>query len=254
MFDFYGVLASFLLIHLLCDFYLQPDSWIAAKKASTYRAWHLYAHALLHGIGLIIPAVIIGLSWSSIACMVIIVSTSHFVIDWWKVSVNDSDRFAFFALDQVLHIAVLVAIAFHMTEAVTLDTVMKHKQFPQVIMVVTGYLFILKPTSIVIGSILKKYTVTVDEDNTQSTFKGLIAGGELIGYLERTLILTFALVGSYAAVGFVLAAKSIFRFGELNKEAGRSMTEYVLIGSLLSVVITTIVGAFISLGLDVKLK
>ena len=105
-----------------------------------------------------------------------------------------------------------------------------------------------------IGSILKKYTVTVDEDNTQSTFKGLIAGGELIGYLERTLILTFALVGSYAAVGFVLAAKSIFRFGELNKEAGRSMTEYVLIGSLLSVVITTIVGAFISLGLDVKLK
>ena len=81
MFDFYGVLASFLLIHLLCDFYLQPDSWIAAKKASTYRAWQLYAHALLHGIGLIIPAVIIGLSWSSVACMVIIVSTSHFVID-----------------------------------------------------------------------------------------------------------------------------------------------------------------------------
>ena len=76
MFDFYGVLASFLLIHLLCDFYLQPDSWIAAKKASTYRAWQLYAHALLRGIGLIIPAVIIGLSWSSIACMVIIVSTT----------------------------------------------------------------------------------------------------------------------------------------------------------------------------------
>ena len=95
MFDFYGVLASFLLIHLLCDFYLQPDSWIAAKKARTYRAWQLYAHALLHGIGLIIPAVIIGLSWSSVACMVLIVSTSHFVIDWWKVSVNDSDRFAY---------------------------------------------------------------------------------------------------------------------------------------------------------------
>lgn len=77
---------------------------------------------------------------------------------------------------------------------------------------------------------------------------GLVAGGELIGYLERLLILTFTLVGSYAAVGFVLAAKSIFRFGELNQSANRGMTEYVLIGSLLSVVITTLIGALVSLG------
>jgi hypothetical protein len=61
-------------------------------------------------------------------------------------------------------------------------------------------------------------------------------------------------VGSYEAVGFVLAAKSIFRFGELNKTNDRSMTEYVLIGSLVSVVITTLVGTLLSFGLEVKIK
>lgn len=76
----------------------------------------------------------------------------------------------------------------------------------------------------------------------------------MIGYLERLLILTFTLVGSYSAVGFVLAAKSIFRFGELNKSADRSMTEYVLIGSLVSVVITILIGTLVSVGLDAKIK
>ncbi len=73
-----------------------------------------------------------------------------------------------------------------------------------------------------------------------------MAAGALIGYLERILILTFTLLGSYTAVGFVLAAKSIFRFGELTRSTDRSLTEYVLIGSLLSVVITTLVGVVIT--------
>jgi len=62
------------------------------------------------------------------------------------------------------------------------------------------------------------------------------------------------LVCSYVAVGFVLAGKSIFRFGELNQSANRSMTEYVLIGSLISVVITTLIGVLVSLGVGIKFK
>ncbi|MFS1703169.1 DUF3307 domain-containing protein [Alteromonas sp. AMM-1] len=250
MFDFYSLIAAFLLIHLLCDFYLQPDTWIASKKAHGIRSWALYTHALLHGFGLLIPAAIIGLSWHSMVSMVVIVAVSHFLIDWWKVSVKEGEQFKYFAIDQLLHVAVLAAIAFHMTESATLENVVKHALFPDTIMVLAGYLFIFKPSSIVIGSILKKYTVVTGDAKTQSALKGLIDGGELIGYLERTLILTFVLADSYAAVGFVLAAKSIFRFGELNKDEGRSMTEYVLIGSLLSVVITTLTGALIKMGLS----
>jgi hypothetical protein len=252
MFDFFSVLTLFLLMHIICDFYLQPNLWVAAKKANTYRSPVLYFHSLLHGIGLLVAAIVLGIDWRSTICLVTIVVVSHCVIDLWKVTTANGDKLSYFIIDQALHVSVLVAIALHMADGVTVAAVLEHKMFFDGVMVVFGYLLILKPASIVIGSILRKYPIsTMSSDNNVS---GLVAGGELIGYLERVLILTFTLVGSYAAVGFVLAAKSIFRFGELNKSADRSMTEYVLIGSLVSVVITTLVGTLMSLGLELKIK
>lgn len=251
MLNFFEVLIPFLLIHIICDFYLQPNKWVEEKKTHTYRSSVLYLHSLLHGIALIIPALVLGIHWRSIICLVTIVAISHFIIDFWKVTTKNGDKFSYFIIDQALHVLVLAIIAFHMTGGLTIDTILQNEKFSNSIMIIFCYLLILKPTSIVIGSVLQKYSIS-DTDNIG--INGLIAGGELIGYLERVLILTFTLVGSYAAVGFVLAAKSIFRFGELNKSNDRGMTEYVLIGSLLSVVITTLVGTLIAFGLDVKIK
>lgn len=140
-----------------------------------------------------------------------------------------------------------------MADGLTVDAILKHEKFSNSVLVIFAYTLILKPTSILISIVLKKYPISALND-AESETHGLVAGGELIGYLERVLILTFTLLGTYAAVGFVLAAKSIFRFGELNKSNDRSMTEYVLIGSLVSVVTTTIIGTLMSLGLDVKIK
>ena len=251
MFDFFDVLIPFLMIHIICDFYLQPNQWVEAKKKYTYRSTELYFHSLLHGVTLLVPAIALGIDWRSTTCLVVIVAVSHFIIDLWKVRARNGGKFSYFIIDQTLHVSVLVAIAFHMVDGVTIDAVLQDEKFSDGVVVVFAYLLILKPTSIVIGSVLSKFPIS-DKDTT--SISGLIAGGELIGYLERVLILTFTLVGSYAAVGFVLAAKSIFRFGELNKSDDRSMTEYVLIGSLISVVLTTLVGTLISLGLDVEIK
>lgn len=251
MFNFFDVLIPFLMIHIICDFYLQPNQWVEAKKKYTYRSTELYFHSLLHGVTLLVPAIALGVDWRSTTCLVVIVAVSHFIIDLWKVRARNGGKFSYFIIDQTLHVSVLVAIAFHMADGVTIDAVLQNEKFSDGVVVVFAYLLILKPTSIVIGSVLSKFPIS-DKDTT--SISGLIAGGELIGYLERVLILTFTLVGSYAAVGFVLAAKSIFRFGELNKSDDRSMTEYVLIGSLISVVLTTLVGTLISLGLDVEIK
>ncbi|CDT67364.1 DUF3307 domain-containing protein [Vibrio crassostreae] len=255
MFNFFDVLIPFLMIHIICDFYLQPNQWVEAKKKYTYRSTELYFHSLLHGVALIIPAIALGIDWRSTTCLVVIIAVSHFIIDLWKVRARNGGKFSYFIIDQTLHVSVLVAIAFHMADGVTIDAVLQDEKFSDGVMVLFAYLLILKPTSIVIGSVLRKFPISdTDTDTDTTSISGLIAGGELIGYLERVLILTFTLVGSYAAVGFVLAAKSIFRFGELNKSDDRSMTEYVLIGSLISVVITTLVGTLISLGLGVKIK
>lgn len=66
--------------------------------------------------------------------------------------------------------------------------------------------------------------------------------GKWIGYFERILILTFILTGTTEGIGFLLAAKSIFRFGELSKAQEIKTTEYVLIGTLASFTIAIIIG------------
>ena len=45
----------------------------------------------------------------------------------------------------------------------------------------------------------------------------------------------------WEAIGFLLAAKSVFRFGELKDAKDRKLTEYILIGTFLSFGIAIIV-------------
>jgi len=66
--------------------------------------------------------------------------------------------------------------------------------------------------------------------------------GATIGVLERILIVVFVLTGSEAAIGFVVAAKTLARFRLLDD---RDFAEYYLLGTLGSVavaVITALVG------------
>jgi hypothetical protein len=58
--------------------------------------------------------------------------------------------------------------------------------------------------------------------------------GATIGVLERLLIVTFVLTGSSAAVGFVVAAKTLARFKQLDD---RDFAEYYLLGTLASVAV-----------------
>lgn len=58
--------------------------------------------------------------------------------------------------------------------------------------------------------------------------------GATIGVLERLLIVTFVLTGSTAAIGFVVAAKTLARFKQLDD---RDFAEYYLLGTLASVAI-----------------
>ena len=74
------------------------------------------------------------------------------------------------------------------------------------------------------------------------TVGGLPDAGKWIGFLERILILTFILTDSTEGIGFLLAAKSIFRYGDLNKARDIKTTEYVLVGTLTSFTIAILTG------------
>ncbi|OUS18429.1 hypothetical protein A9Q93_03955, partial [Nonlabens dokdonensis] len=56
------------------------------------------------------------------------------------------------------------------------------------------------------------------------------------------LIFLFIITDNFSAVGLLLTAKSVFRFGDLSKAKNMKLTEYVLIGTLLSFGIAILVG------------
>lgn len=72
---------------------------------------------------------------------------------------------------------------------------------------------------------------------------GLTDAGTWIGYIERIIILTFILIGEYSAIGFLIAAKSIFRFsGGVKDQKERKHAEYILIGTLISFSLAILLG------------
>ena len=69
-----------------------------------------------------------------------------------------------------------------------------------------------------------------------------------VGWVERFFILTLVLVGNASGIGFVLAAKSIFRFGK-----GDRFVEYVLLGTLMSFSLALAVGLGMRAGLGLSI-
>ena len=91
-----------------------------------------------------------------------------------------------------------------------------------------GFIVTSKPANILIKEIFKTFSISVPGAPNE-----LPNAGKLIGTLERWLVLTFLLIGQYEAVGFLLASKSILRYGDRDSQQPEK-TEYVLIGTMLS--------------------
>ena len=64
----------------------------------------------------------------------------------------------------------------------------------------------------------------------------------------------FIITNHFEAIGFLLAAKSIFRFGDLKEAKDRKLTEYVLIGTLLSFGIAILIGLLVEFGTRIGLN
>jgi hypothetical protein len=62
--------------------------------------------------------------------------------------------------------------------------------------------------------------------------------------MERLLAFVLVLLGQFTAIGFIIAAKSVLRYGDRTPK-----TEYVLIGTLLSFGIAFALGVGITSGI-----
>jgi len=119
-----------------------------------------------------------------------------------------------------------------------------HPAVWKVLIVTLGAVLITLPVGALIDWLLKPFQKQMNKrfrPNSLRPVSGLKEGGRIIGYLERLLIYVFILSGQFAGVGFLVAAKSIFRFGELKESENRKQAEYIIIGTFTSFLLAILV-------------
>ena len=229
-----NLLLRLLVAHLLTDFVLQPTAWVNQKKQKKHRSAKLYLHVLVTGITAYLFSGLWDNWWLPLVIMV-----THFFIDLWKL--NRPENVCYFIIDQLLHILVIIiawATLFYDLHTVWCY-VLQLLQNTKLWLIITGYILVTWPLGILIGIATDKWRIAAEVSKD-----GLQKAGVWIGFFERLLILTFILSNQFAAVGFLIAAKSILRFSD--KENTQKKTEYVLIGTLMSFAAGVIIGILIS--------
>lgn len=220
-----------LLAHLLGDFIWQPNSWVIDKENKKHKSIYLYVHILLHGL---LAAILAGeISFIPYAFLIAI---THGIIDLIKLNFQKpKTKRTWFVVDQIAHLLILIIVVLLYENKGIIDF-WQHNEFW---ILITGTLLVTKPTSIFIKTIISIWN---PESQISSKDNSLASAGNYIGILERLLVICFILTAHFEAIGFLLAAKSIFRFGDLKEAKDRKLTEYVMIGTLISFGIAIVIG------------
>jgi len=229
------IFIQLILAHLLGDFILQPNSWVAEKENKKLSSKYLYLHVLIHTVLSFIFLWNAELWW-----ITVLVGVSHFIIDAAKLNFQTiKNKKSWFFVDQALHIAVITGISFYCNEFNF--EFLKDQDFLKILM---AALFLTTPASVFIKILLSSWT-PVPETASNIQTESLSSAGKYIGILERLLVFTFIMVNHWEGVGFMVAAKSVFRFSDLAQAKQRKLTEYVLIGTLLSFGMAVLTGILI---------
>lgn len=238
------------LAHIIGDFVFQPKKWVAHKFLHKHKSKYLYLHILIHAIALLI---VLQANLKAYWLGFILIIVSHYIIDVLKLNLNkiiaiDDETIkeknkkrnrALFFIDQLAHFLVLIAITFfYFSYDIEFNSLFSSKT----IVFITAILILTNVSAIVMKVIFSKWNLDSNETNTGSldenddgtSTASLEEAGAYIGVLERLLVFLFIITNHWEGVGFLIAAKSIFRFGDLSKAKNRKLTEYVLIGTLLS--------------------
>ncbi len=218
------------LAHLIGDFLLQPNTWVLHKEERKIGSKLLYVHVLLH------LAVTMLLLWDINYWKIgLTIMGSHYLIDLMKLYANPlfKNKNIPFFIDQVLHVIVLYCCAYYMNLwEHTLDLFQQLNW-----QLLTAVVFVSFPTAIIMGKLLENMSDQLEMDH-----KSLPNAGKYIGIIERLFVLTFIILDHWEAIGLLIAAKSVFRFNDLKESNSRKLTEYILIGTLMSFGIAILAG------------
>lgn len=228
---FWPAFLPLLTAHLLADFVIQTDEDVASKHRIGVLLKHILIVTALSYLLLGIPG-----AWLP----AVVIFASHLAIDYTKIRIGRDDLTAF-SVDQLAHILVIAALAAApaLDGASTLWATYFGESFYIVLAFLSGVIVAISGGAIVVGKAVDPFLLqmrAMDEVRTEPIIPryGFEQGGRRIGQLERALILLFVLANQLSAVGFLIAAKSILRIGEVKDRSHRMEAEYIIIGTLIS--------------------
>ncbi|HEX2606420.1 MAG TPA: DUF3307 domain-containing protein [Flavisolibacter sp.] len=218
--------------HLTTDFILQPRRWVEHRNQRHFGSVYLYVHGLITAA---LAYFLIGWSHWIVALIILI---THTLIDGWKS--YRKETLGYFLLDQLFHILILLGCwAFLYTEKGAVISYWKSfSNNPAVWMIATAWIVLTLPAGILIGKLTQKWREQLPDA------EGLNDAGKWIGIMERSLIFFLVLLGKWEAIGLLIAAKGLLRFNESNRPEIK--TEYLLIGTLISLSMAILSGFIVS--------
>lgn len=217
--------------HLVGDFLVQTDRSIQMKN----NFWALSKHGLLIAF---LSYLVLGIipAWEITLGILI----SHVLLDAWKTHTKRGSALSRFLIDQGAHI--LIIYLFSAAANVRYGGVggvwerLFGWKYLVVLTFAAGAIISVYVLSFIVELVLDSLNLK-EKSGEEVDLQG---GGRMIGYLERSLIFLFILIEYPAGIGFLVAAKSIFRFGELTAPDKRRQAEYIIIGTLLSILLGTV--------------
>ena len=223
--------------HFLADFTLQPNrlAELKSKKIS---------YVLLHG--LIHAAVMAGVGFSCVDAQAfvtpfLIIALSHVAVDILRQIIdrrfpNGNVLFWSFVTDQAVHISIIIAVSVHfglreyvtptLTRAIETDGIRQYIVF--LIMLITVW----DPAAVFVSKMFAWLDFLEGNSPSNDT-----KTGRIIGKLERLIIVVLVMSNQLSGIGFVLTAKSVARFKQLENQ---DFAEKYLVGTLASVAIAII--------------
>jgi hypothetical protein len=223
---------ALLFAHALADFVLQTN-WMAQNKRNPVAM-------VAHGAVVLLTAIA---AVGTLHPALLALTAAHLVLDTGKAWLPWRGLWPF-VLDQALHLATLVALALWVpdmwsqgiwaalpapVEAGWASSLWPGDAtappiLPSVLLLLTGLILTVRAGGYAIGLYMEPWS--------GHSPKGLPDGGRAIGQLERGLIFLLVITGMPEGIGFLIAAKSVLRFGSVSDD--RKVSEYVIIGTLAS--------------------
>lgn len=207
-----ATLAALLFAHVLADFVFQTAAMVANKRRLAMMA--------AHGAVVLAMAVLALGVWSP---WLLALTAAHVAIDAVKTFAGKGGIWPFLA-DQAAHVATVLALALWQPDLMAQGIWAVWPLLPPLMALAAGAVFTTRAGGFAVGLLMDPWVASAPT--------GLPGGGRTIGNLERGLIFLLVLTGQAASIGFLIAAKSVLRFGSIANE--KEVSEYVIIGTLAS--------------------